>query len=195
MSCWTTAVRKSGMSTGSTSKASPGIGDSTLANACKGPFQGGSSSSTEHPGRWASSSACAAWRLNTCTGWPRGSSWSTRAVSQTPPEGCGRRALSRPMRRLLPPLSTQTRKPWFTSPTNNLHQRSPTTQKSFNRYQISATQDRLIRSIRPIDVCLETQKCRSVTNLTKQGVGELINCAGQTDSLFDRFAIPGHPSF
>jgi len=99
------------------------------------------------------------------------------------------------MRRLLPPLSTQTRKPWFTSPTNNLNQRSPTTHKSCNRYQIAAAQDRLIRSISPIDVCLATQKHKSVTNLTKQGVGELINCAGQTDSLFDRFAIPGHLSF
>jgi hypothetical protein len=99
------------------------------------------------------------------------------------------------MRRLLPPLSTQTRKPWFTLPTNNLHQRSSKTRKSCNRYQIIATQERLIRSISFIDVCLETQKHKSVTNLTKQGVDELINCAGQTDSLFDRFAIPGHPSF
>jgi len=99
------------------------------------------------------------------------------------------------MRRLLPPLSTQTRKPWFTSPTNNLHQRSPTTHKSCNRYQIIAAQERLIRSISPVDVCFGTEKQKSVTNLTKHGPDELINCAGQTDSLFDRFAIPGHPSF
>ncbi|MCY3848627.1 MAG: hypothetical protein OXG12_07730, partial [Cyanobacteria bacterium MAG COS4_bin_21] len=95
----------------------------------------------------------------------------------------------------LPPLSTQTRKPWFTSSTNNLHQRSPRTPKSCNRYQTAAAQDHLIRSISPVDVWPETQKHKSVTNLTKQGVGELINCAGQTDSLFDRFAIPGHLSF
>ena len=82
------------------------------------------------------------------------------------------------MRRLLPPLSTQTRKPWFTSPTNNLHQRSPRTPKSCNRYQIIAAQERLIRSISPIDVCPETQKHKSVTNLTKHGPDELINCAG-----------------
>ena len=82
-----------------------------------------------------------------------------------------------------------------TDPTNNLDQRSPTTHKSCNRYQTAAAQDHLIRSISPIEVCLATQKNKSVTNLTKQGVGELINCAGQTDSLFDRFAIPGHLSF
>jgi hypothetical protein len=82
------------------------------------------------------------------------------------------------MRRLLPPLSTQTRKPWFTSPTNNLHQRSPRTPKSCNRYQIIAAQERLIRSISAIDVCLETQKHKLVTNLTKHGPDELINCAG-----------------
>jgi len=82
------------------------------------------------------------------------------------------------MRRLLPPLSKQTRKRWFTSPTNNLHQRSSRTRKSCNRYQIIAAQEHLIPSISPIDVCFGTEKQESVTNLTKQGADELINCSG-----------------
>ena len=99
------------------------------------------------------------------------------------------------MRRLLPPLSTQTRKPWFTSPTNNLHQRSPATHKSCNRYQNISKQEKLIELISPVDVYIGTEKQKTVTNLTKYGLDELINCASQTDSLFDRFAIPGHLSF
>jgi hypothetical protein len=82
------------------------------------------------------------------------------------------------MRRLLPPLSKQTRKPWFTSPTNNLHQRSPTARKSYNRYQIIAAQEHLIQSISPVDVCSGTEKQKLVTDLTKRGPDELINCAG-----------------
>jgi len=81
------------------------------------------------------------------------------------------------MRRLLPPLSKQTRKPWFTSLINNLHQRSPTTQQSCNRYQIIHIQEGLIQAISSIDVCLGTQKQQLVTNLTKQRPNELINCA------------------
>jgi len=81
------------------------------------------------------------------------------------------------MRRLLPPLSKQTRKPWFTSLINNLHQRSPTTQQSCNRYQIIQAQEHLIQSISSIDVCRGTQKQKLVTNLTKEWPDELINCA------------------
>ncbi|WP_253912436.1 hypothetical protein [Synechococcus sp. KORDI-52] len=55
--------------------------------------------------------------------------------------------------------------------------------------------EQLIQSISPVDVCLATQKHKSVTNQTKHGPDELIYCICQTDSLSDRFAIPGHPSF
>jgi hypothetical protein len=82
------------------------------------------------------------------------------------------------MRRLLPPLSKQTRKLWLTLLINNLRQRRTTTRQSCNRYQIIHTQEHLIHSISHIDVCHDTQKQKLVTDMTKEWSDKLINCAG-----------------